>query len=44
MKGNEIESFEMKKSEKVISRRRISNFNGMSQEETRSIGFGSSGG
>lgn len=38
MKGNEIESFEMKKSEKVVSRRRISNFNGMSQEETRSIG------
>ena len=37
-KGNEIESFEMKKSEKVVSRRRISNFNGMSQEETRSIG------
>ena len=38
VKGNEIESFEMKKSEKVVSRRRISNFNGMSQEETRSIG------
>ena len=38
VKGNEIESFEQKKSQKVISRRRISNFNGMSQEETREIG------
>ena len=38
MKGIQIESFEQKKSEKVISRRRIASYDGMSQEETRVIG------
>ena len=37
-RGNIIESYEQKKSMKVISRRRISSYNGMKQEETRRIG------
>jgi hypothetical protein len=37
-KGNQIESYEQKKSHKVISRKRIFRYNEMNQEETRRIG------
>ena len=37
-RGNSIESYEQKKSKKIIPRRRIYSYNGMKQEETREIG------